>query len=1267
LLSLALKSRELMKNLIMLLFTARTVIVHSANNELKMNLVRVVKKNLSFKPVVMAVGQGDKCFKMLNEASIGVKIDNKLSNWFFSDIKIEKFSQLEQVILDLGFNGYKGIKMIYLLFMFKQGMIGTLLFLFQSQCGYSACSMISFDLVVVYELLISFSFVLFSGLATRSKVFNEFEIRMENMFLDRRVANMIVSFVVGVVQGTLIMVFVVFASYGIGDNGMNEDLDSVGLTAFILVNLVLFAHGFVILKSFRKLLWVTLYCFVLMVIVLAVACNSNISINYLSNSSFSKKPTTWFLILVYPFVGVIISFTFISFISILIPMTPPRLIQYKQLEKVFCDSFNSFQAKDKNEFALDNITLKFKDVYQEAEFLNHMHHNSIFYLKLIFVISLVLEVINNIFIAYGLIGFLDLKIYTIIITCFSFVLVLVGFYVLNEKRLILIEMMSLAGLLVFSIVETYVNTTVSTIPRYAIFAALYSIIISTGFFWTIVKYIIIYFASIAVVVYETYVINYNGIAVHTSHWSIIMMFLLILLGLANYQQEKNKRKQYTFIKQAEIEVDKSSTILGYLLPEFVRKRVKDGARYISEDKGTVSILFCDIYDFDTIMNLYSPQELTYLMNDLFGRIDLICENFGVAKIETVGKTYLACAGLKDSEVNIDPIISKISHARRAVELGLTILKESEKIVLKNGQKIKFKIGVNSGPVTAGVVGFHKPQFSLVGDTVNTASRMASTLKQADAVQISLNTFELLGSTHGLKFSDYEIDVKGKGNMDTKVVSFIEQTSSDNNGEELTSIQGNLASPVKSSFSSPTLHSINHRQSDNLTIKNQNRLSSILEKLGIKNTEELVRKQTNRSVQGIFNILCKETEEEKKLRLNYIEEISKTQKIGLFTSVTCDSLLILAEIIYYLLDLEHSSLPRLLIIGFGEVAMIFLIYLKPKCDNKISFALALSSLYTLEFIGIFICEFFAERSSIIQYMYFVYKFTLLNFFSGTFFGKNLYFNFILISMWIADTLYRYPSLPSVTYTVSYILIILFSAFSDEQRLRMNTILKLAAEKEINQTQQLLTHMMPPNALANFEEGTQVMDRLTQVTVMYADIVGFTAWSSIRSPREVVGMLSELFTRFDKQCIENNVYKVHTIGDCYVAMGYINDKNRNPAKEAVNMLYFAHSLIGIISETNEKCGIKLGMRIGIHTGEITGGITGTKIVRYDIYGPHVMIANKMESSGKEGNVAVSESTKELIDNYKPNLFSFTKAKEVYLDSLSQSINLYFADLTEAAPNN
>lgn len=225
------------------------------------------------------------------------------------------------------------------------------------------------------------------------------------------------------------------------------------------------------------------------------------------------------------------------------------------------------------------------------------------------------------------------------------------------------------------------------------------------------------------------------------------------------------------------------------------------------------------------------------------------------------------------------------------------------------------------------------------------------------------------------------------------------------------------------------------------------------------------------------------------------------------------------------------------------------------------------------------------------------------------------------------------------------------------MRVNTVLKNIAQKEVDKTEQLLTHMMPQKALSTLEQGKQVMDKLNQVTVMFADIVGFTAWSSIRKPKEVVNMLSELFTRFDKTCVECNVYKVHTIGDCYVAMGYLDDKNRNPAKEAINMLNFANKLIELINETNEKCGISLGMRIGMHTGEIIGGIIGTKIIRYDIYGIDVQLANKMESNGQAGKVAVSQVTKELIEDYAPEQFKFEFAKSINGPYPGKEVNIYF----------
>lgn len=79
------------------------------------------------------------------------------------------------------------------------------------------------------------------------------------------------------------------------------------------------------------------------------------------------------------------------------------------------------------------------------------------------------------------------------------------------------------------------------------------------------------------------------------------------------------------------------------------------------------------------------------------------------------------------------------------------------------------------------------------------------------------------------------------------------------------------------------------------------------------------------------------------------------------------------------------------------------------------------------------------------------------------------------------------------------------------------------------------MIPPKVKERLEANLPITDILNDVTLLYADIVGFTAWSAGRTPSEVIEMLSDLFTNFDKMCVKHKVYKVHTIGDCYVVMG------------------------------------------------------------------------------------------------------------------------------------
>lgn len=119
----------------------------------------------------------------------------------------------------------------------------------------------------------------------------------------------------------------------------------------------------------------------------------------------------------------------------------------------------------------------------------------------------------------------------------------------------------------------------------------------------------------------------------------------------------------------------------------------------------------------------------------------------------------------------------------------------------------------------------------------------------------------------------------------------------------------------------------------------------------------------------------------------------------------------------------------------------------------------------------------------------------------------------------------------------------------------------------------------------------------------------------------------------------MYKVQTIGDCYVVMGYTGRVNKyhrtemTQVEEAYRVVQVGFEMIDIIRNVRENSKDpllkNLDMRIGIHTGKITGGIIGTKVVRYDIFGNDVLIANKMESNGVDSQVVISEATFDLLN--------------------------------------
>ena len=230
------------------------------------------------------------------------------------------------------------------------------------------------------------------------------------------------------------------------------------------------------------------------------------------------------------------------------------------------------------------------------------------------------------------------------------------------------------------------------------------------------------------------------------------------------------------------------------------------------------------------------------------------------------------------------------------------------------------------------------------------------------------------------------------------------------------------------------------------------------------------------------------------------------------------------------------------------------------------------------------------------------------------------------------------------------------------LTINFLKNQEESKALNEKEKMLFNLMPLHVVQNMKDDIPVADVLDNVTLLFADIVRYTDFGNCHEPVEVVHMLMELFKRFDNATKECSVYKVHTIGDCYVVMGFngkVSMNDRNYYEEAKNVCKMGESMIKIIREVRKKVNFeKLDMRIGIHTGPVIAGIIGSTVVRYDIFGSDVLIANKMESSGVPGKINISEDTKKLLES-KEMPYNLVLNKVVQIPSVGKEIKCFLID--------
>jgi len=204
-----------------------------------------------------------------------------------------------------------------------------------------------------------------------------------------------------------------------------------------------------------------------------------------------------------------------------------------------------------------------------------------------------------------------------------------------------------------------------------------------------------------------------------------------------------------FLRRVGIERARAESLLLNVLPAEVAEELKEDGAVEPKRFDAVSVVFADIVGFTQRYAGADPQEMVDQLNDIFSQFDVLAAKYGCEKIRTIGDAYMVASGVP---------VERDDHAIAAAALALEMLDSAQR------GPFTFRIGINSGPVVAGVIGTTKFQYDVWGDTVNTASRMESH-GLPGRIQVSESTYRLIQDDF-VCVPRGVIQVKGKGELST---------------------------------------------------------------------------------------------------------------------------------------------------------------------------------------------------------------------------------------------------------------------------------------------------------------------------------------------------------------------------------------------------------------------------------------------------------------------------------------------------------------------
>ena len=618
---------------------------------------------------------------------------------------------------------------------------------------------------------------------------------------------------------------------------------------------------------------------------------------------------------------------------------------------------------------------------------------------------------------------------------------------------------------------------------------------------------------------------------------------------------------------------------------------------IAEAFESVTVAFIAIENYHELTKEIADLTAFKLLDHLFSIIDVCVEECKCEKVKTIGYKYMLMAGAPDKMEE---------HAAAIARCCLKVCKDITAWGESTGIPVKVRAGINTGPLTAGVIGTKQFAYDCWGDAVNVAARMEYPKGEkpiSEKVRVSEATYDVLKDSFKLVFNG-TVEVKGKGALKGYI---LESENTDNYGKA---------------------------QGANTVAK-----TAVAEASG----------EAEVYMNALTLTFINPWDEELYQRDSFTESLPAT-RLALILAIVIYSMFSLVD--WILLD-TANEIPWLVFVLRAVVVLAYVIHAFVLYGEASTFQRRWSSTAEPVLILIPLMLSFYIQPQITQNEHMAG--------SASFWVARLLF---IISMCVS--VFNMPLRNVVVANVALLVVMLlcwgFDWLVNEGVTSEDALLialwqvavgactsrtKYAVDKsnrelwhaqkrqhsellfseERRQRTELLMHNILPGPIIKRmkDDPSSFMKRYEDVYIVTSDIAAFTAFSSTVDANELVHLLNCVFAGFDQAAEKRKMEKICTIGDAYLACGGLFATAS--ADEAVAM---GLDMLDVLEQANLECNTQLGLRVGMHFGWVLGGIIGQKKFQFDTWGPNCEEATRMEEQGRVATVHVTSAVFDRVDD-------------------------------------